>query len=102
MAAPSLPACTSAFLGDKLVLRRADRAGCNTVSTPTARPLLVEAAKHPNKKCTAHHNKTRPKKHRPSDIKKGAKDYGPWPEPPPVWGLDLEGSPAAPPAASSV
>ncbi|CAM6124740.1 unnamed protein product [Calypogeia fissa] len=28
----------------------------------------IECAKHPQKKATAHHNKTRPKKHNPYDI----------------------------------
>jgi 50S ribosomal protein 6 len=49
----------------------------------------IECAKHPQKKATAHHVKTRPKKHQPYDKnRQGPTLYPAVAKPPPIWGLD--------------
>ncbi|CAM6086525.1 unnamed protein product [Calypogeia fissa] len=49
----------------------------------------IECAKHPQKKATAHHNKTRPKKHNPYDKNRhGPTLYPAVAKAPPIWGLD--------------
>lgn len=51
--------------------------------------LRIECSSHPQKKATAHHNKSRPKKHQPYDKnRKGPTKYKRLPKPPPVWGFD--------------
>ena len=79
-----------------------------SAACPSSRPaesresLRIEAAHHVNKKATGKHNKMRPKKHNPSDKKRGGtKDYGPLPPAPPIWGFDLsDGSSEASPVAA--
>ncbi|KAI5076420.1 hypothetical protein GOP47_0008485 [Adiantum capillus-veneris] len=71
--------------------------------------LPVECSSRPQKKCTAHHNKTRPKKHNPSDKNRKPAVYPPFPDPPPAvvlgWGDedddDDDASPASAPAPSA-
>ncbi|KAJ6818030.1 plastid-specific ribosomal protein 6 [Iris pallida] len=52
------------------------------------RGLFVECSSRPQKKATAHHMKTRPKKTQPWDVKrKGPTPYPPLPPLPPDWTL---------------
>ncbi|BFI34135.1 50S ribosomal protein 6 [Marchantia polymorpha subsp. ruderalis] len=70
----------------------------SSVRTETAAPRrvnLIECAKRPQKKCTAHHVKSRPKKHQPYDKnRQGPTVYPRLPKPPPIWGFD-NGEPLA-------
>ncbi|XP_054796978.1 50S ribosomal protein 6, chloroplastic [Prosopis cineraria] len=59
--------------------------------------LAIECSSRPNKKATAHHMKTRPKKTQPWDIKRKPTAYPPLPPLPPDWTLV---SPAAPEVSS--
>lgn len=77
--------------------------GCRLVNAPpvcsfpgattTARPrveyggLVIENSSRPQKKATAHHRKSRPKKTQPWDVKRGPCVYPPLPEMPPEWTL---------------
>lgn len=47
--------------------------GVKTSSRPSI--LKIEAAKHVNKKSTAHHADSRPKKRNPSDRRKGPREF---------------------------
>ncbi|XP_028777808.1 50S ribosomal protein 6, chloroplastic [Neltuma alba] len=49
--------------------------------------LAIECSSRPNKKATAHHMKTRPKKTQPWDIKRKPTVYPPLPPLPPDWTL---------------
>lgn len=54
-----------------------------------AQLLRIECSSHPQKKATAHHNKSRPKKHSPYDKNRhGPTVYKRLPKPPPIWGFD--------------
>ncbi|KAG0579201.1 hypothetical protein KC19_4G081100 [Ceratodon purpureus] len=51
--------------------------------------LRIECSSHPQKKATAHHNKSRPKKRNPYDKNRhGPTVYKRLPKPPPIWGFD--------------
>lgn len=55
--------------------------------------LVVECSSRPQKKATAHHMKTRPKKSQPWDIRrKGPTVYPPLPPLPPDWTLVVDPS----------
>ncbi|XP_023523426.1 50S ribosomal protein 6, chloroplastic-like [Cucurbita pepo subsp. pepo] len=47
--------------------------------------LVIECSSRPNKKATAHHMKTRPRKSQPWDIKRKPTVYPPLPNLPPDW-----------------
>ncbi|KAG9145991.1 hypothetical protein Leryth_015628 [Lithospermum erythrorhizon] len=49
--------------------------------------LVVECSSRPQKKATAHHKKTRPRKTQKWDIKRGPTVYAPLPPLPPEWTL---------------
>ncbi|GAB2228829.1 hypothetical protein Droror1_Dr00022960 [Drosera rotundifolia] len=49
--------------------------------------LVIECSSRPQKKATAHHMKTRPKKSQPWDIKRKPTVYPPLPPLPPDWTL---------------
>eukprot|EP00270_Netrium_digitus_P018269 TRINITY_DN691_c0_g1_i1.p1 TRINITY_DN691_c0_g1~~TRINITY_DN691_c0_g1_i1.p1 ORF type:complete len:124 (+),score=25.18 TRINITY_DN691_c0_g1_i1:47-373(+) len=89
-----LPALASATpFSSSFLLRGAPLAIASDHSTSSlcSSPLRIEAAHHVNKKATGKHQKNRPKKSSPSDIKRGGtKDYGPLPERPPFLQLDPE------------
>ncbi|KAK4434279.1 50S ribosomal protein 6, chloroplastic [Sesamum alatum] len=61
--------------------------------------LLIECSSRPQKKATKHHMKTRPRKTRPSDIRRGPTVYPPLPPLPPEWTLVSDDSSAAAEAA---
>lgn len=66
--------------------------------------LRIECSSHPQKKATAHHNKSRPKKRNPYDKnRQGPTVYKRLPKPPPIWGFDTSDLdvPASASAASS-
>lgn len=51
--------------------------------------LRIECSSHPQKKATAHHNKSRPKKRNPYDKnRQGPTVYKKLPKAPPIWGFD--------------
>ncbi|KAG0589692.1 hypothetical protein M758_1G038100 [Ceratodon purpureus] len=51
--------------------------------------LRIECSSHPQKKATAHHNKSRPKKRNPYDKNRhGPTVYKRLPKAPPIWGFD--------------
>ena len=57
--------------------------------TDGASLLRIECSSHAQKKSTAHHNKSRPKKHNPYDKnRRGPTVYERLPKPPPIWGFD--------------
>lgn len=47
--------------------------------------LMIECSSRPQKKATAHHRKSRPKKTQPWDKNRGPTVYPPLPELPPEW-----------------
>ncbi|KAF8045582.1 hypothetical protein N665_4680s0002 [Sinapis alba] len=47
--------------------------------------MVIECSSRPQKKSTAHHRKTRPKKTQPWDIKRKPTVYAPLPPLPPDW-----------------
>ncbi|KAL2242170.1 50S ribosomal protein 6, chloroplastic [Sesamum indicum] len=49
--------------------------------------LVIECSSRPQKKATKHHMKTRPRKTRPSDIRRRPTVYPPLPPLPPDWTL---------------
>ncbi|KAL6578450.1 hypothetical protein OROMI_010778 [Orobanche minor] len=52
--------------------------------------LAIECSSRPQKKATKHHMKTRPRKRRPSDIRRVPTVYPPLPPLPPEWSLVSE------------
>ncbi|KAK1275645.1 hypothetical protein QJS04_geneDACA015942 [Acorus gramineus] len=56
-------------------------------STPPAKSMVVECSSRPQKKATAHHMKTRPKKSQPWDIRRKPAVYPPLPPLPSDWSL---------------
>lgn len=54
---------------------------------PTKVGLVIECSSRPQKKATAHHRKTRPRKSQRWDIKRGPAVYPPLPALPPEWTL---------------
>ncbi|KAM7514456.1 hypothetical protein LguiA_004039 [Lonicera macranthoides] len=54
---------------------------------PTKVGLVLECSSRPQKKATAHHRKTRPRKSQRWDIKRGPAVYPPLPALPPEWTL---------------
>ncbi|CAF2136452.1 hypothetical protein HID58_004592 [Brassica napus] len=59
--------------------------------------MVIECSSRPQKKSTAHHRKTRPKKTQPWDIKRKPTVYAPLPPLPPDWSplaLSSDGSSA--------
>ncbi|KAK1405614.1 50S ribosomal protein 6, chloroplastic [Heracleum sosnowskyi] len=77
-------------------------------ATTTARPrveyggLVIENSSRPQKKATAHHRKSRPKKTQPWDVKRGPCVYPPLPEMPSEWTLVSEENAAAAAAVVAV
>ncbi|CAI9116043.1 OLC1v1017090C1 [Oldenlandia corymbosa var. corymbosa] len=65
--------------------------------------LVIECSSRPQKKATAHHKKTRPRKSQPWDIRRGPAVYPPLPPLPAEWTLvtDEADSAAAQSAVSS-
>ncbi|KAL6504290.1 hypothetical protein OROGR_026213 [Orobanche gracilis] len=57
--------------------------------------LSIECSSRPQKKATKHHMKTRPRKRRPSDIRRVPTVYPPLPPLPPEWSLVSEDTSAA-------
>ncbi|WCJ35629.1 50S ribosomal protein 6 chloroplastic [Euphorbia peplus] len=49
--------------------------------------MVIECSSRPQKKATAHHRKTRPRKSQPWDINRKPTVYAPLPELPPDWTL---------------
>ncbi|KAK2981742.1 hypothetical protein RJ640_005994 [Escallonia rubra] len=49
--------------------------------------LVIESSSRPQKKATAHHRKTRPRKTQPWDVRRGPAVYPPLPQLPPEWTL---------------
>ncbi|KAI4316065.1 hypothetical protein L6164_024082 [Bauhinia variegata] len=74
-------------------IRRARNGGGGGVA------MEIECSSRPNKKATAHHMKTRPRKTQPWDIKRKPTVYPPLPPLPPDWTLVSSESP--PPSAPS-
>uniref|UniRef100_A0A1J3I7V6 50S ribosomal protein 6, chloroplastic n=1 Tax=Noccaea caerulescens TaxID=107243 RepID=A0A1J3I7V6_NOCCA len=69
--------------------------------------MVIECSSRPQKKSTAHHRKTRPKKTQPWDIKRKPTVYAPLPPLPPDWAplalsSDDGGAAAASPAGDLV
>ncbi|KAJ8541242.1 hypothetical protein K7X08_002058 [Anisodus acutangulus] len=58
--------------------------------------LIIECSSRPQKKATAHHKKTRPRKTQAWDIRRGPAVYAPLPPLPPEWSFasDESGQPA--------
>ncbi|KAK9061430.1 hypothetical protein SSX86_018611 [Deinandra increscens subsp. villosa] len=67
------------------------------------RGLTIECSSRPQKKATAHHRKTRPKKTQPWDRNRGPAVYPPLPALPPEWSFVTEEEPSSspPPASES-
>ncbi|XP_043714469.1 50S ribosomal protein 6, chloroplastic [Telopea speciosissima] len=88
----------SAVFGSRIVLPN-NSTGLVTKAAPTSvgrrRDLVIECSSRPQKKGTAHHMKTRPKKTQPWDIKRRPTVYPPLPALPPDWSLLTADEPAA-------
>ena len=74
-----------------------------SVSSPPAVTIPIESSSRPQKKCTAHHNKTRPKKHNPSDKNRKPPVYPKPPKAPPAftWGWGDEAEEGTPSISSA-
>ncbi|KAJ7534455.1 hypothetical protein O6H91_13G095600 [Diphasiastrum complanatum] len=101
----SMAACISSFscFSTLSSLRLPSRSsGRSSFPPPAAFPMSITCSSRPQKKATAHHVKTRPKKHNPYDKnRKGPTKYPRLPKPPPVWSLDTSDVDLiTPPAAS--
>ncbi|KAL0322949.1 UNVERIFIED_CONTAM: 50S ribosomal protein 6, chloroplastic [Sesamum angustifolium] len=85
----------SAIFGARLVLPPPSSAATKAVPSQTLTlggghggcGLVIECSSRPQKKATKHHMKTRPRKTRPSDIRRGPTVYPPLPPLPPDWTL---------------
>ncbi|PHU20597.1 50S ribosomal protein 6, chloroplastic [Capsicum chinense] len=88
------PISTTAFSG-----------GATTTKLPAAAPMVIECSSRPQKKATAHHQKTRPKKTQPWDIRRKPTLYPPMPTLPPEWSFatdeSVSGQPTSAPASES-
>ncbi|KAG8369149.1 hypothetical protein BUALT_Bualt15G0121300 [Buddleja alternifolia] len=76
----------SAIFGSRLVVPLPS----TTAAAPPQRlgtGLVIECSSRPQKKATKHHMKTRPRKTRPSDIRRRPTSYPPLPLLPPDWTL---------------
>ncbi|KAK1409834.1 hypothetical protein QVD17_36363 [Tagetes erecta] len=62
--------------------------------------VMIECSSRPQKKATAHHRKSRPKKTQPWDKNRGPTVYPPLPELPPEWSFVTEKVEASPSANS--
>ncbi|XP_076886759.1 large ribosomal subunit protein cL38-like [Bidens hawaiensis] len=98
----------SAIFGVRLATISPDRqspyAGSTRIAPPSVRysdgtgtgtgigGLTIECSSRPQKKATAHHRKSRPKKTQPWDKNRGPTVYPPLPDLPPEWSfVDQEG-----------
>ncbi|KAL5559872.1 hypothetical protein UlMin_036083 [Ulmus minor] len=57
--------------------------------------LVIECSSRPQKKATAHHRKTRPRKTQPWDVNRKPTVYAPLPQLPPEWVFASDDSAAA-------
>ncbi|GLJ22938.1 hypothetical protein SUGI_0432690 [Cryptomeria japonica] len=83
------PLCKTPSLGQRILCRESKGQIPGSVSIPNVHhnpmslSLSIECSSRPKKKGTAHHNKTRPKKHNPYDKnRKGPTYYPPLVRPP--------------------
>ncbi|GER31139.1 50S ribosomal protein 6 [Striga asiatica] len=97
----------SALFGSRLVLPPPSAAVTRAAPQPRRLAvdgggfgLAIECSSRPQKKSTAHHMKTRPRKTRPSDIKRRPTVYPPLPPLPPEWSFASDDSTAAPVAGA--
>ncbi|OWM80587.1 50S ribosomal protein 6, chloroplastic [Punica granatum] len=87
----------SAIFGSRVVVAPPSSAAARTggavqsAPTPAGGALVIECSSRPNKKATAHHMKTRPKKTQPWDIRRKPTVYPPLPALPPEWTLASSG-----------
>ncbi|PON68322.1 Ribosomal protein [Parasponia andersonii] len=98
---------TSALFGAQLVAVRGPWAAPASVGARRAAPsygggLVIECSSRPNKKATAHHKKTRPRKTQPWDIKRKPTVYAPLPPLPPEWTFASEDSSSSEVAQTAV
>ncbi|KAL8243124.1 hypothetical protein R6Q59_009382 [Mikania micrantha] len=98
----------SAIFGVKIAAIRQPLYGGSTVVAPPAvrysdgtGGLMIECSSKPQKKATAHHRKTRPKKTQPWDKNRGPTVYPPLPELPPEWSFVTGEDPSPTPASAS-
>ncbi|GJZ75705.1 50S ribosomal protein 6, chloroplastic [Tanacetum coccineum] len=91
---------SSAIFGVKLSIPKPSD-GLRQASSPSPRQqvsyngsggggLMIECSSRPQKKATAHHRKTRPKKTQPWDRNRGPAVYPPLPALPPEWSFATE------------
>lgn len=100
----ALPNWNTPLLGQRLPKPTSSIPSCFSFSLRAPQnpmSLTIECSSRPRKKGTAHHNKTRPRKHSPSDKKRrGPTYYPPLPRPPqPMPTSSIEST--APPASDS-
>lgn len=90
---------SSAIFGVKLTIPKPPSYGLRQASSaPTQQVsyngsgggLVIECSSRPQKKATAHHRKTRPKKTQPWDRNRGPAVYPPLPALPPEWSFVTE------------
>ncbi|XP_011652886.1 50S ribosomal protein 6, chloroplastic [Cucumis sativus] len=77
----------STFLGCKISVPPLLNSSASKAAPCSAGNLLIECSSRPNKKATAHHMKTRPRKSQPWDIRRKPTVYPPLPPLPPDWTL---------------
>ncbi|KAI3465206.1 hypothetical protein Pfo_021869 [Paulownia fortunei] len=94
----------SAIFGSRLTVSLPSSAATKTAPPPQrlvvgggygGSGLVIECSSRPQQKATKHHMKTRPRKTRPSDIRRGPTVYPPLPPLPPEWTLISDDATAA-------
>ncbi|KAL9238036.1 hypothetical protein vseg_012515 [Gypsophila vaccaria] len=75
----------SAIFGTSVALPPLSVRAQRTNSGGCGRVTVIECSSRPQKKATAHHKKTRPRKTQAWDIKRGPAVYAPLPPLPPEW-----------------
>ncbi|XP_051131069.1 50S ribosomal protein 6, chloroplastic [Andrographis paniculata] len=84
-AATSAKMSVPAIFGVQLVIPATSSVGKSRPAVGGGSGLVIECSSRPQKKATQHHMKTRPRKTRPSDIRRRPAVYPPLPPLPPDW-----------------
>ncbi|KAI3829615.1 hypothetical protein L1987_03742 [Smallanthus sonchifolius] len=106
----SVSAIFGAAISPVPALRQSPYAGSTVIAPPVVRcgdgigtgigGLVIECSSRPQKKATAHHRKSRPKKTQPWDRNRGPTVYPPLPALPPEWSFVTEEAPPSSPTPS--
>ncbi|XP_023536142.1 50S ribosomal protein 6, chloroplastic-like [Cucurbita pepo subsp. pepo] len=75
----------STFFGGRISVPPLLNSSASKTAPCSGGNLVIECSSRPNKKATAHHMKTRPRKSQPWDIRRKPTVYPPLPPLPPDW-----------------